>query len=139
VGVKCGLTLGEKHGLKVSENRVLKRIFGWKRDEVAGGWRELHNEELYNSCSSPSIIRMIKEDEMGRARNTNGEKRNVYRILVGEPEGKRPLGRPRLRWVDNIKMVLRGIGWSGMDWIDLVQDRDKWRALVKTVMNLRVP
>jgi hypothetical protein len=68
-----------------------------------------------------------------------GEKRNAYRILVGKPEGKRPLGRPRRRWVDNIKMYLREIGWDGMDWIDLTQNRDPWRALVNTVMNLRVP
>jgi hypothetical protein len=68
-----------------------------------------------------------------------GEKRNAYRILVGKPEGRRPLGRPRRRWVDNIKMDLRVIGCDGMDWIDLVQNRDKWRALVNTVMNLRVP
>jgi hypothetical protein len=68
-----------------------------------------------------------------------GEKRNVYGILVGKPEGKRPLGRPRCRWVDKIKIDLREIGWDGMDWNDLVQDRDQWRALVNTVMNLRVP
>jgi hypothetical protein len=80
---------------------VLRRIFGPKRDEVTRGWRKLHNEELYNLYSSPSIIRMIKEDEMGRACSTNGERRNAYRILVGKPEGRRPLGRPRRRWVDN--------------------------------------
>jgi hypothetical protein len=68
-----------------------------------------------------------------------GEKRNAYRILVGKPEGKRPLGRPRRRWVDNIKMDLREIEWDGMDWIDLAQDRDRWRAPVNTVMNLRLP
>jgi hypothetical protein len=68
-----------------------------------------------------------------------GEKRNAYRILVGKPERKRPLGSPRRRWVDNIKMDLRGIGWSGMDWIDLAQDRDQWRAFVNMVMNFRVP
>jgi hypothetical protein len=68
-----------------------------------------------------------------------GGKRNAYRILVGHPEGKRPLGRPRRRWVDNIKMDLREIGWDGRDWIDLTQDRDQWRALVNAVMNLRVP
>jgi hypothetical protein len=68
-----------------------------------------------------------------------GEKRNVYRILVGKPEGKRPLGRPRRRWVNNIKIGLREIEWCGMDWIDLPQDRDQWRALVNTVMNLRIP
>jgi hypothetical protein len=76
---------------------------------------------------------------MGRACSTSGEKRNAYRILVGKPEGKRPLGRPRRRWVDNIKMDLRKIGWDGMDWIDLAQDSDQWRALVNMVMNLRVP
>jgi hypothetical protein len=68
-----------------------------------------------------------------------GEKRNAYRILAGNPEGKRPLGRPRRTWVNNIKMDLREIGWDGMDWIDLAQDRDQWRTLVNTVMNLRVP
>jgi hypothetical protein len=68
-----------------------------------------------------------------------GEKRNVCRLLVGKAEGKRPLGRPRRRWVDNIKMDLLDIGWSGVDWSGLTQDRDKWRALVNAVMNLRVP
>jgi hypothetical protein len=76
---------------------------------------------------------------MGRACITNGAKRNTCRILVGKPEGKRPLGRPRHRWVDNIKMDIREIGWDDMDWMDLAQDRDQWRALVNTVMNLRVP
>jgi hypothetical protein len=76
---------------------------------------------------------------MSRACSRNGAKRNAYRILVGKPEGKRPVGRPRRRWVDNIKIYLREIGWNGVDWIDLAQDRDKWRALVNTVMNLRVP
>jgi hypothetical protein len=77
----------------------------------------------------------VKEMWMGMACSTNGEERNAYRILVGNPEGKRPLGRPRCRWVDNIKMDLREIGWDGMDWIDLAQDRAQWRVLV----NLRVP
>jgi hypothetical protein len=76
---------------------------------------------------------------MGGACRTNGEKRTAYRILVVKPEGKRPLGRPRRRWEDNIRMNLRGIGWGGMDWIDLAQDRDQWRALVNMVMNLRIP
>jgi hypothetical protein len=76
---------------------------------------------------------------MGRACSTNGEKRDAYRILVGKPEGKRPLGRERRRWVNNIKMDLREIGWGGMDWIDLAQDKNQWRTLVNTVMNLRVP
>jgi hypothetical protein len=81
----------------------------------------------------------LKEDEMGRALAQMGETRNVYRILVRKPEGKRPLGSLRCRWVGNIKIDLREIGWDGMDWINLAQDREQWRALVNTVMNLRVP
>jgi hypothetical protein len=76
---------------------------------------------------------------MGGAYSMNGEKKNAYRILIGKPEGKRPLGRPRLKLVDNIKMDFREIGWDGMDWIDLAQGRDQWRALVNIIMNLRVP
>jgi hypothetical protein len=81
----------------------------------------------------------VKEDERAGHVARRGEKRNVYRILVRKPEGKRPLGRTRRRWEDNIKMDLREIGWGGIDWIDLAQDRDQWRALVNTVMNLRAP
>jgi hypothetical protein len=76
---------------------------------------------------------------MGRACSTNGEKRNAYRLSVGKSEGKRPLARPRRRWVDIIQIDLKETGWDGMDWIDLVQDRDQWRALVNTVMNIRIP
>jgi hypothetical protein len=76
---------------------------------------------------------------MGGACSTNGEKRNAYRILVGKPEGKRPLGRPRRRWVDNIRMDLGEVGWGDVDWIDLAQDRNRWRAVVNSVLNLRVP
>jgi hypothetical protein len=120
---------------------VLRRIFGPKRDEVTGGWRKLHNEELHNLYSSPSIIRVIKSRRMRWAGHAArmGESRNAYRILVGKPEGKRPPGRPRRRWVDNIKIDLREVGWDGRNWIDLAQDRDRWRAHVKVVMNLRVP
>jgi hypothetical protein len=121
--------------------RKLRRIFGPRRDEVTGDWRTLHNEELHNLYSSPNIIRMIKSRRMTWAGHVArmGETRNVYRILVEKGEGKRPLGRPRRRCVDNIKVDLREIGWDGMDWIKLAQDRDQWRALVNTVMNLRVP
>jgi hypothetical protein len=110
-------------------------------DEVTGGWRKLHNEGLHRLYSSPSIIRMIKSRRMRLAGHVArmGEKRIAYRILLGKPEGKTPLGRPRRRWVDNIKMDLREIGWDSMDLIDLAQDRDRWRALVNTVINLRVP
>jgi hypothetical protein len=125
----------------VFENRVLRRIFGPKRDEVTGEWRKLHNEELHNLYPSPNIIRMIKSRRMRWAEHVArmGEKRNAYRILVGKPEGRRPLRRPRRKWVDNIKIDLREIGWDGVDWVDLAQDRDHWRALVNTVMNLRIP
>jgi hypothetical protein len=135
------LTLREKHRLRVFENRVLRRIFAPKRDEVTGGCRKLHNEEPYNLYSSPSIIRMDKSRRMRFAWHVArmGEKRNAYRILVGNPERKRSPGRPRHTWVDNIKMDLREIGWDGMDWIDLVHDRGQWRALVNAVMNFRVP
>jgi hypothetical protein len=99
------------------------------------------NEELHNLYSSPNIIRMIKSRKMSWAVNVvrKGSKRNAYKILAGKPEGKRPLGRPRRRWVDNIKMELREIGWVGRDLIDLPQNRDQCRALVNTVTNLRVP
>jgi hypothetical protein len=105
------------------------------------GWRKLYNEELHNLHSSRSIIRMIKSRRMRWAGHVArmGAKRNAYRILVGKPEGRRPLGRPRRRLVDNIKMNLRDIGWYGIDWIDVAQDTDQWRALVNTVMKLRVP
>jgi hypothetical protein len=125
----------------VFENSVLRRIFGLKRDEEMGGWRKLHNEELHGLYSSPSIIRVIKARRMkwaGYAART-GEVRGAYNILVGRPEGRRPLGRLRRRWEDNIKMDLWEIRFGDVDWIRLVPDRDRWRALVNTVMNLRVP
>jgi hypothetical protein len=102
---------------------------------VTGGWRKLHNEELHNLYSSPSIIRIIKSRRMRWAGHVAqmGEKRNVYRLLVGKPEGKRPLGRPSCRWMDNIKMDLLEIGVNVVDWIGLAQDRYRWRALVNSV------
>jgi hypothetical protein len=124
----------------VFENRVLRRIFGPKRNEVMGGWRKLH-EELHNLYSSSSIIRMIESRRMRWTGHVTrmGRERNIYIILAGKPGGKIPLGRLRHRWVNTIKMDLREIGWDGMDWIDLAQNKDKWRALVNTVMNLWVP
>jgi hypothetical protein len=139
----CGtwsLTLREEHRLKVFENRVLRRIFGPKWDEVTGEWRKLQDGELHNLYSSPDIIRQIKSRrmrwEVHEARV--GEGRNVYRVLVGKPEGKRPLGRPRRRWEGGIKMDLREIGWGVLEWIHLAQDRDLWRVVVNVVMNLQV-
>jgi transcription termination factor 2 len=125
----------------VFENRVLRRIFGPKRDEVMGEWRKLHNEELRDSYSLPSIIRMIKLRRMRWAGHVArmGEKRNAYTLFVGKPQGKIPLGRPRRRWVDNIRMDLREFGWGDMDWIGLAQDTNRWRALVNSVLNLQVP
>jgi hypothetical protein len=101
----------------------------------------LHNEELRDLYSSPSIIRIIKLRRMRWAGHVarKGEKRNTYRLLVRKPEGKRPLGRPRCRWVDNIRIDLGEVGWGDVDWIDLAQDRNRWRALVNLVLNLRVP
>jgi hypothetical protein len=124
----------------VFENRVLRRILGPKRDEATGEWRRLHNEELHDLYSLPNIIRVIKSRIMRWAGQVArmGAKRGACRIFVGRPEGRRPLGRPRCRWEDNIKMDLQEVGW-GMNWIELGQDRNRWRALVNAVMNLRVP
>jgi hypothetical protein len=121
------LTLREDHRLRVFENRVLRRIFGPKRDEVTGGWRKLHNEELHGLYSSPSIVRVIKARRMRWAGHVArmGEVRGAYNILVGGHEGRRPLGRPRRRWEDNIKMNLRETGFGDVDWIHLAQDRDR--------------
>jgi hypothetical protein len=126
--------------LRIFVNRVLRRIFGPKRDEVTGGWRKLHNEELHGLYSSPNIVRVIKARRMRWAGHVArmGEVRGAYNNLVGKPEGRRPLGRPRRRWEDNIKMDLREIVFWDSYWIDLARDRDRWRALVNTVMNLRV-
>jgi hypothetical protein len=134
------LTLREEHRLRVFENRVLRRIFGLMRDEVTGEWRKLYNKELHDLYSSPSIIRIIKSWRMRRAGHIArmGEKRNAYRILVGKPEGKRPLGKPRRRCMDNIRMDLGEVRRGDVDWIGLA-DRNRWRALVNSVLNLRVP
>jgi hypothetical protein len=131
--------LREEHRLRVFENRVLRKLFGPKREED-GSWRKLHNDGLHSLYSSPNIIRVIKlrREWAGHvARMVEG--RGVYRVLVGRPEGRRPLGRRRRRWEDSSKMDLRDIGIGGANWIQLAQDRVQWLAFVNTVMNLRVP
>jgi len=135
------LTLREERKLRVFENRVLRRIFAPRKDEVTGEWRRLHNEELNDLYSSPYIVRVIKRRRMRWAGHVAcmGEERGVYRVLVGKLEGRRPLGRPRRRWVYNIRMDLQNLGCGYMDWIGLAQDRDRWRRLVSAVMNLLVP
>jgi hypothetical protein len=113
-------TLREEHRLRVFENRVLRRIFGPKREEVAGEWRRLHNEELNDLYSSPNITRVVKSRRMRRAGHVArmGNRRGAYRVLVGRPEGRRPLGRPRRRWEDDIKMDLQEMGWEA--WIGFI-------------------
>ena len=120
--------------MRVSENGVLRRIFGPERDVVTGKWRKLHNEELNDLYSLPNILRVIKSRRMRLARHVAcmGERRGIYRVLLGKPEGKRPLGRPRHR-IDH-----QEVGCGGMDWIELAEDMDRWWALVNVVMNLRV-
>jgi hypothetical protein len=125
----------------VFENRVLRRIFGTKRDEVTGEWRKLYNEELRDLYSLPSIIRIMKSRTMRWAGHVARmrEKRNTNMLLVEKPVGKRPLGRPKRTWVDNIRMYLGEIGWGDVDWIGLAKDRNRYRALANSVLNLRVP
>jgi len=134
------LTLREDRKLRVFEKRVLRRILGPRRDEVTGEWRRLHNEELNDLYSLPNIVRVIKSRRMRWAGNVGrmGEERGAYRVLVGKPEGRRPLGRPRRIWANNIRTDLQEVGCVYMDWIGLAQDRDRWRTLVSAVMNLRV-
>ncbi|KAJ4443106.1 hypothetical protein ANN_04756 [Periplaneta americana] len=123
----------EEQRLRVFENKVLRKIFGAKKDKVTGECTKLHNAELHALYSSPDIIRNIKSRRLRSAGHVArmGESRNAYRVLVGRPEGQRPLGRPRLRWKDNIKMDLSEVGYDDRDWINLAQDRDRWRAYVR--------
>ena len=120
---------------------MLRTVFGPKRDEVTGEWTKLHNEELSDLYSLPNIVRVVKSRRMRWAGHVArmGQGRGVHRVLVGKPEGKRTLGRPRCRWEGNIKMDLQEVEWGCEEWMELAQDRDRWRALVSTVMNLGVP
>ena len=122
------------------ENIVLRRIFRPRSDEVTGEWMRLHNEEL-NDLYSSNVVRVIKSRRMRWAGHVArmGEEWGVYKVLVGKPEGRRPMGKPRRRWVHNIRMDLQEVGCGYMDWIGLAQDRNMWRTLVSAVMNLRVP
>jgi len=117
--------------LRLFENRVLRRIFGLKKVEVTREWRKLHNKELNDLYSTPYIIRVIKSRRMKWAGHIArmGERRVTYWVLVEKLEGKRPHGRPRRKWEDNIKMDLQEVGWRDMKWIDLSQNRDSWRVL----------
>jgi hypothetical protein len=129
--------LREEHRLRDFENSALRRIFGPKREEDKS-WRKLHNDELHSLYSSPDIVRVIKLRSMrwvGHVAHM-GVGRGVYRVLVGRPKGKRPLGRPRCRWEDNIRLDLREIGIDGVNWILLAQDRVQWQTSVNMVMNL---
>jgi hypothetical protein len=116
-------------------------VFGLKRNEITREWRKLHNEELNDLYSLPIIVRVVKSRRMRWAGHVarRGKGRGVHRVLVGKPEERRPLGRPRLRWEDNIKMDLQEVGGGCGNWMERAQDRDRWRALVSTVMNFRVP
>ena len=118
-------------------NTLLRRILLVKTILISMIYYSSPNEQLNDLYSSPNIFRVIKSRRMRWAGHVArmGERRGLYRVLVGKPEGNRPLGRPRLRWEDNIKMDLQEVGCAGVDWIELAQDRDRWRALV----NVRVP
>jgi hypothetical protein len=133
-------TLREEHRLWEFENRVLRGIFGPKRNEVKGERRKLHSGELHNLYLSPDNIRQIKRMRMrwvGHVARV-GQGRNVCRALVGKPEGKRPLERAMRRWEGGIKMDIMEIGWGCVEWIYMAQIRDRWRAVVNAVMNVRV-
>jgi len=132
-------TWREELRLMLFEDKVLRRIFGPKKDEGTGERRKLHNEELNDLYSSSNNVWVIKSRMrwVGHVARM-GERRGVYRVLVRKPEGKRPLGRFKLKWVASIKMDHQEVGFDGTDWIELAQDRDRWRALVTAAMNLRV-
>ena len=135
------LTLMKERRVRVSAKRVLRRIIGPKRYDVTGECRKLHNEELSDLYPSSNIARVIQWSWRRWAGHVAcmGERRGLYRVLLGKPEGNRPPGRPKRRWEDNIKTDLQEVGCGLMDWIALAQDTDRWRPLLNAVMNLRVP
>ena len=126
---------------RLFEKKVLRKVFGTKRDKITGEWRKLHKAELHALCSLPDINRNLKSRQLRWAGHVACVKlsRNAYKVLVGKPEGKRPLGRARHRWKDNINIDLREVGCDAGDWVNLAHDRVQWRAYVRTLMNLRVP
>jgi hypothetical protein len=139
-------TFGGKHLRRRKGDMILSYVHGYlgvQGKSTLTSKRQKFNPKLFNNnlYSSPSIIRLIKSRRMRLAGHVTlmGEKRNAYRIFAGKPEGKTPLDRPRLWRVDNIKIDLREVGWDGVEWVDMGQDRDQWRTLVNTVLNLRVP
>jgi hypothetical protein len=135
------LTLREEHRLRVFEKRLLRRVVGPQGDEVTAEWRKLHNEELNDLYSLPNIVRVVKSRRMRWTWHVARmwEEGGVHRLLVGKPEEKRPLGTPRCRWKDDIKMDVPEVGGCRGDWMELAQDTDRWRAIVSTVKNLRIP
>jgi len=135
------LTLREECSPRMFENRVLRRTFAPKKDEVTRECRQLHNEELNDMYSSPNIVWVMKLRRMRWAGHVAcmGERGGVYRVLVGKPEDTEKLGRDRCRWEDNIKMDLQEVGWRDMDCVDLAQERDRWWALVNAIVNIQVP
>ncbi|PSN53750.1 hypothetical protein C0J52_02215 [Blattella germanica] len=134
------LTLREEKRLRVFENKVLRKIFGPKRDEETGEWRRLHNTELKDLYGKPDIVRKIKSHRLRWAGHVArmGDERGVRRILEGKTEGQRPVGRLRMKWENNINHDLREVDYTWDDWKTLAQNRDVWRAYVRTAMNLRV-
>jgi hypothetical protein len=135
------LTLREKRSLRMFENRVLRRVFGPTRDEATGEWRKLYNEELNDLYPLPNIMRVVnsRKNEIGGVCGAYGRGERCAQGVGGEARGKEQLGRPRRKWEDNIKMDLKEVGGGWRDWMELGQDRNRWRTLVSTVKNLRVP
>jgi hypothetical protein len=129
-----------KHRLRTIENRGMRKRYGPRRDEVTGNWRRLHNVNLHELYSSSDIIGVIKSRMRWAGHVARmGERTSAHRGLLGTYKGKKPLGRPSCRRENNVKMGVQEVEWTGMDWIELAQDRDRWLALVTAVMNPRVP